>query len=325
MNEISKLPVLILAYNRFEKFKRCINTLHKQGIKKIFLSIDGPKNSNDLINQKKIFNFCVNNSLDLEIKIQKLKHNYGCRQGPIKGISWFFSKNKYGVVLEDDVIISKKCIQAFSYLLNEYLENDKYMSISSFNEFSNNSVESVYSLPVWRSWGWASWSDRWSKHIEFSEKIKDLNIWELYKLMPEYLKSIETAKLVKASQLNLLDAWDYEFNFTHVVNSKRSLTLGGINTLVYGFDSTATHTIDEKSLGINFDLFDEREINFYQIMNNFEKNILILSKCGFQIRKNLSWSLKIYDFIKYLFYSLLFILRKIKRFIFGKIYKFKSI
>ena len=129
MEEISNLPVLILAYNRFEKFNRCINSLHKIGIKKIFLSIDGPKNQNDFINQQKIYNFCLNNNLDLEIKIKFLKYNHGCREGPLKGISWFFSKNKYGVVLEDDVIISEKCIQAFSFLLKEhkkYLNTIKY-------------------------------------------------------------------------------------------------------------------------------------------------------------------------------------------------------
>ena len=34
MGEIKDLPVLILGYNRFEKFTRCISTLEKQGIKK---------------------------------------------------------------------------------------------------------------------------------------------------------------------------------------------------------------------------------------------------------------------------------------------------
>ena len=37
MNSLKDLPVLILAYNRYEKFYHCINTLKKQGIKKKFL------------------------------------------------------------------------------------------------------------------------------------------------------------------------------------------------------------------------------------------------------------------------------------------------
>ena len=321
MSDISNLPVLILAYNRFDKFNKCINTLYKQGIKKIFLSIDGPKNKNDLINQERIRNFCLNNNLDLEIKIKQLNYNHGCREGPLKGISWFFCENRYGVILEDDVIISKKGMQAFSFLLKKHENNKKYMSLSSFNEFSNNSIKSIYSLPVWRSWGWASWSDRWLTHLEFSKKIKYLNMWELYKLMPRDLRSIETVKLVKSSQLNLLDAWDYEFNFTHVVNAKYSLTLGGINTFVYGFDNSATHTINESSIGIDFNLFNERKIDCSSVKINFENNLSILKKCGFQIRKNFFLPFKIYEFLKYLSYSLIFFLRQIKRFIFRKYYK----
>ena len=58
----------------------------------------------------------------MEIIINQLNNNYGCRLGPIKGISWFFSENQYGIILEDDVILSKKCIEAFSYLLEKYLK-----------------------------------------------------------------------------------------------------------------------------------------------------------------------------------------------------------
>ena len=54
MDRLKKLPILILAYNRFDKFLRCITTLHKQGAKNIFVSIDGPVNKNDLKIQKEI-------------------------------------------------------------------------------------------------------------------------------------------------------------------------------------------------------------------------------------------------------------------------------
>jgi hypothetical protein len=223
-------------------------------------------------------------------------------------------QNKYGVVLEDDVLITRKCFEVFLSLLELNKSNKEFMSISSFNEFSNKNFESIYSIPVWRSWGWASWADRWQFHLNFSEKIKKLNIWQLYNLMPKNLQSIETVKLVKASQLNLLDAWDYEFNFTHVANKKNSLTLGGINTMVYGFDQFATHTIDLDSIDINFDLFCEREFDLKKIKKlSMKNNILLLKKCGFYFRKNNFWQFRIFNFLKFLYNSFLFRLRIIKR------------
>ena len=69
MQKLENLSVLILAYNRFEKFNRCIKRLNEQGIKKIYLSIDGPRNKIDLKNQEKITSFCKNNNFDIFSKI----------------------------------------------------------------------------------------------------------------------------------------------------------------------------------------------------------------------------------------------------------------
>ena len=320
MSGLNDLPVLILAYNRFDKFYKCFNSLKDQGIRKIFISIDGPTNNYDIISQKKILNYCKNNEYDLDIQIKYFNLNNGCRLGPLKGISWFFYLNRYGVILEDDVIISRNCIESFDFLLKEKINCKEYMSLSSFNEFTNNEKESLYSLPVWRSWGWASWSDRWINHIAFLKKIKRLSLWQLYQLMPFEFRSIETVKLVKSSQLNLLDAWDYEFNFSHIVNKKSSLTLGGINTYTYGFDNTATHTFDINSIGIDFDLFGEREINLAMIAN-IKKSYCegTLNKCGFQISVNNSFLKKIIIYSNLIFYPLFFYMQKIKRIMYKRL------
>ena len=314
MSRINQLPVLILAYNRFDKFLRCINTLNNYGVKKIFVSIDGPVSKSDIKIQKKILSFCFQKQNDLDIKINLLGQNNGCRLGPLKGISWFFDQNEYGVIMEDDVLVSESCMHAFLRLLKNEIQNKNYMSISSFNEFTNKGKEAVYSLPVWRSWGWATWSDRWKNHLEFSQKIKGYSMWKLYKLLPPNFRSIETVKLIKASQLNLLDAWDYEFNFSHIVNKKTSLTIGGINNYVYGFDNSGTHTHDIDLIAIDFNLFCEREINTKQIIIvDYKKYIKTIEKCGYAFSDKKTFNNKNLNFFKTIIFSFVFHLKKIKR------------
>ena len=184
MQKLENLSVLILAYNRFEKFNRCIKRLNEQGIKKIYLSIDGPRNKNDLKNQEKITSFCKNNNFDMEIIINQFHHNYGCRLGPIKGISWFFSHNQYGIILEDDIILSKKCIEVFSYLLDKYFYNDEFLSITSLNELSNNSIE-IYTQCLYGGVLVGHPGPINGKAILVFQKIRYFNMWDLYKLMPK--------------------------------------------------------------------------------------------------------------------------------------------
>ena len=321
MSETKNVPVLILGYNRFNKFTRCISTLEKQGLKNIYVSIDGPKNDYDKEAQKNIINFCKRNTSKLDIKFKNLDKNYGCRNAPMKGITWFFEQNKYGVILEDDVILSKKCMQLFSILLEKYFFKNDVMSISSFNEFTNKKIESIYNISVFRSWGWATWAEKWMMHLEFQKKIKNFSIWQLYNLLPEELRLIETAEIIKSCQLNLLDAWDYEFNFSHLVNNKKSLTIGGINNYVYGFDDSATHTADIKNIDIDFELFCERNIDEKKILElETNKNFSTLEKCGFSYanKKNIFNQTK--DLFKSWVYSFVFYLRIIKRNMYKKNY-----
>ena len=314
MSLLEELPVLILGYNRLDKFTRCISTLNEQGIKKVFVSIDGPKNESDKKIQKEIIKFCEYNKFDLDIRLNRFNRNFGCRIAPVKGITWFFKENEYGVILEDDVLVSKKCIELFYLLLKEYFSNDEIMSISSFNEFTNKNIESLYKLPVWRSWGWASWAEKWKFHLDFSSKISQLSILQLYKLLPQKYRKIETAELIKSCQLNFMDAWDYEFNFSHIVNGKNSLTFGGINNFVYGFDDSATHTFNIENIGIDFDLFRERKIDKTKILKLEKYKIkLTLEKCGFPISQKEIKYLWTKVFFKSIYYSFIFYLRKIKR------------
>ena len=54
MHDINKLPILILAYNRYDKFQRCFDTLYRQGARNFYVSIDGPRSNKDIKIQENI-------------------------------------------------------------------------------------------------------------------------------------------------------------------------------------------------------------------------------------------------------------------------------
>ena len=86
-----------------------------------------------------------------------------------------------------------------------------------------------------------------------------------------------------------------------------------------GFDESATHTINKDSVGVDFESFCERKIEINRILKiSKNNNILLLKKCGFFYKNNYRFS-KINDYIKFLFYSLIFRLRIIKRIMYKRL------
>ena len=74
-----------------------INKRFKQKVyNNIWVTIDGPKNTEDKLKQKEMQNY-MNLSMIPTRKRKIFGVNYGCRDGVINGITWFFKHNKEGM------------------------------------------------------------------------------------------------------------------------------------------------------------------------------------------------------------------------------------
>ena len=92
---MSKLnsPVLIIAYNRYKNFKTLLNSLRFYKTE-IYISIDGPKNYYDKVEQLKIVNLIKKIQKGYKIKYRVLKKNYGCQKAVFSALDWFFFMKK---------------------------------------------------------------------------------------------------------------------------------------------------------------------------------------------------------------------------------------
>ncbi len=313
MGELESLPVLILAHSRADKFIQCISKVYNFGVRNIYLSIDGPRNKKDSMQQDLILNECENYKNKCNLSINMLDRNYGCRDGHILALDWFFNNVDIGVILEDDLYLSKNCIFTFYKLLQDYQGSKNIMSLSSYNEFVEEYPRRLIISPVWRGWGWATWADKWFIHKKFISKTRKLSMFNLIKYLPENLRNPKNVEIVKSVHLNYLKAYDYEFNFTHLALGYSSLAISGVNMNNIGFDEYATHCFESdhfpflknfKDKYVNIDLIDH--------LNDFQKKST-LGEVGFIEKRKNFLSKNFFQKLIIFTYSFIFFLRRVKR------------
>ena len=301
VKSFNNLPILVLGFNRPELFNDCIERLRSYELKNIWVSIDGPRNQNDYLKIQEIKDLCRIHKIKKN-QILFSKKNNGCRNGVNIGISWFFKQNIKGLVVEDDIEIDKKYIKKINFLLEEFKNNDEIFSISSHYEFKDinhnyekNDEIAFFKSPLCRVWGWASWQDRWEKHLLVNKFKLTRNPIACFFALPKAYRTANTALNLALCISGDIDTWDYEWNFSHVFLDSYSLTPFGIFSLNHGFSESATHT---KFGNMPWEKMD----NIISTKNNDSSKIIeitskqiskISSSTGFNITNN--WKI---EFIK---------------------------
>jgi len=94
--------------------------------------------------------------------------NLGCGLGPIAAISWFFSNETMGIILEDDCRPDISFFDFCHMLLLKYENNERifHISGSQFDETHDFKSSYVFSQQAF-NWGWASWKRAWEHYDYF--------------------------------------------------------------------------------------------------------------------------------------------------------------
>lgn len=170
-----KTPVLIIAYKRYENVLKMLETLRRNDCGKIYLAVDGLSNQD--AGEREIFANEVSvcsKSLNLEIEIWFRKQNLGAAVSVVTAIDWLFSKEKSGLILEDDLVIGEDTLNYFENALSFYEPDPKVHLIAGSNYWADTLIRLEHpwsSYPI--TWGWATWRNRWAllRKCFFSEEI----------------------------------------------------------------------------------------------------------------------------------------------------------
>ena len=165
---MSKLPVLVLAYNRPDLTAGLMEKIAAYAPERLYVACDGARASkagdDDLVQATRS---CLTSpSWRTAIHARFLSGNQGLRQGVEGAIGWFFDNEAEGIILEDDCHPTPDFFKLAEHVLDRYRDNGAVWGMTGSNSagvtFPDGVSYGFIRLPL--IWGWASWADRWQKN-----------------------------------------------------------------------------------------------------------------------------------------------------------------
>lgn len=243
------IPVVLLNYNRPEFSKRLVENLAKIKPKKVYISIDGHK-SNVVGDKNKVDQVeaaFANIQWDCEVKLRRNEVNLGLRPAVKGALDWFFTEQRFGIVLEDDIAFNEHFFQ-YCQRFSNLEEGSKIGAISGNNlmahMFSKDFFQPKYLLAqIFHCWGWATWSERWKNYDDNIEH--DDHFFQ--NTLPKYLnydeKVINFWYSVRTNiRNNAINTWALRFLLSNWKHDLYFLTPPENLTTNHGFIEDSTHT-----------------------------------------------------------------------------------
>ncbi len=284
----SSLPVLLILFNRPQYLKESILSINDIKPKKLYIHIDGPRNKDDSEKIEEILNLIETFDSDIKKEILTQNKNLGCGLGMSTAISWFFQKEEFGIILEDDCIPNKKFYSYCNNLLSRYKDDKNIFMIAGDNggeivpkKYFND--KQIMSVPIPLIWGWATWKDRWEQYDYGKPKI---NLFNLYRNLKNF-KWLERFILIRyfyrLNNYKKLNTWDINLFYTMIILGKNCIIPKENLVKNIGFDNQATHT-KETTFRSNAKTYN-LELNDYELAHSTKE---MNSKIVYLLQSNLN-------------------------------------
>ncbi len=214
-------PILLIGFIRPDLIKRVFAQIRLVRPIKLYLAVDGARNETENSKVNEVRKIVKEIDWDCEVKTLFADKNHGSKLGPVKAMNWFFENEEMGIILEDDILVSKSFFYYCKELLNKYRNNPKIGSISgnNFSEVSDINYSYMFSKYS-QTWGWATWRRVWKKYdIGIKDWPKRKKSGWLKSVLPTY-SSLFYWKLIfdAVYKGEIKSAWDYQWTYMGWVN-----------------------------------------------------------------------------------------------------------
>lgn len=263
-------PIIIFTHDRIEHLKLCIHSLQEcinSNNTEIYIFLDAPCHEKYIENNNKIKLFVNQLAGFKKITLISNEYNVGILKNYEYAIKYIFDRYDKVIVLEDDILVSKKFINFMNNSLDYFENDDKCFAISSFMypiDFSRTKTH-VFKSKYFITWGLGLYK---KKYISYEQAMKNwffklLNPLFAFKLLfrnPYIFNSM-------ISQIFLKKTWyDVAVNFEFIRNNYYCIVPVTTLTKNIGLDGSG------QNCDVNYNLqdFDLTNNQIIEYPDNFQ-------------------------------------------------------
>jgi len=244
-----KLPVLLLTFTKVEQTAKVLAAIAAYAPTHLYIAQDGPRegHATDAEKVKLVKEITEKISWPCEVITRRQTENMGLKKHVESSISWFFSQEKAGVILEDDTMPTPDFFTFCEQMLHRYETDKRVFLVAGTNlNYPHQTHYSYFFTKEPIIWGWASWADRWAHYDETLQQINDTiptrDIHLLYQ--DQYRAEVEINK-IKQIKNNDLSSWATAWGYT-IRLQNGCCVVPTVNLVTnIGFIEDASHTTDK--------------------------------------------------------------------------------
>jgi hypothetical protein len=301
-----KTPVLLILFNRLDTTRQVFQSIREYSPVKLYIAADGPRREKEAekVACARVREWVLSHiNWNCDVKTLFRSDNLGCGKGPASAISWFFTHEEEGIILEDDCVPNRDFFQFSELLLNHYRNNNRISIISGSNFDINKRFsrpESYFYSVFPYTWGWATWKRNWDEydyHISQWKNIKQMDLlhfifkekkyWMVWKHMFDNLNQQEAK-----------DIWDYQFFFHCFIRQQLSIVPSENLISNIGIGEMATHTTSTGKLSnLKLEQMTFPLVHTTELIRNIDYDIF-LQEINFGIIEQVSLYRKMKRYIK---------------------------
>ena len=220
-------PIILFAYNRPWHVKQTLESLSKNkeaAASDLFIYVDGNKpdaTPEQIQKNKEVKTVIRQKKWCKSITIFESDINKGLQKSVIEGINKHFLTHNKVIIIEDDVLLSPFFLQFMNESLDFYEQNDKVLSIGSWNYFSKLDTNFFLNMPD--TIAWATWKRAWKLFDENGEhlynELNNQNLMHKFNLDGQF----DFEKMLLAQCKGEISSWAIRWTASAVLNDTLTL------------------------------------------------------------------------------------------------------